>query len=417
MTIDIAQDADPGEHFLHFPDPSGNALLLGFVVSDNNELLEKEPNDREETAQEVALPLTINGRIAEPGDRDRFRIKVNPDDDLTFSIVARGVGSKMTDPYVALSRAGGDLVGVGDDGCQQILGKDEECPSYFSSVGRKRKLDPEVSNRFVSKSANDADAAGEYIVQVGDMSMRGGEENNYRLTVRKRTPDFQMGITMAQISASRGAPAKVPVVLLRREGFRGKVEVRATNLPPGWTGRPLILEGDEDSGTLEIVQEQSAVATASIEIVGTAKIGKIELTHVAQLVPYLAEDGFGYVEAPVLKVPVSFVAPALYALALEPVKRGATFDLHKPEPVELNVTIKRAAGFQLPVTIMGESLPAGISLRASEAATGEKAQVSLIADPRLAKPGIYRVALRGTAEVAGELITDLSQSFRIEVRQ
>lgn len=417
MNIDIAKDAGLGEHFLSFPDPSGNTILLCFVVSDDNEVLEKEPNGKEEIAQEISPPVTINGRIAEPGDRDRFRIKVNQDDDLTFSVSARSLGSQMTDPHLAVSRAGGDLVGIADDRCQQILGREDGCPAYFGSVGRKERLDPEASHRFVSRSANDADAAGEYILHMSDMSVRGGEESGYRLTVRKRWPNFLVGITAARVSAALGSPAKVPVVVLRQEGFRGKVRLQVANLPAAWTARPLVLEGDEETGSLEILQEKSEPATASVKIVATAKIGEAEISHIARLAPHLAEDGFGYIEAPISRVPISFVAPARYTIAIEQPKGGAVFDLKKLAPVELQVTINRAEGFQAPVMIAGEALPPGISLRTSDPVAGEKSQVTLVADPSVAKPGSYRITLRGVADVAGEQIVDVSQSFRLEVRQ
>src|SRR4030095_13670640 len=85
--------------------------------------------------------------------------------------------------------------------------------------------------------------------------------NNYRLVVRKETPDFDL------IAMPQGTPPKkdareaqiwscvlrraetvaIKVIALRQDGFKGDISVQAADLPPGVASAELVIAGDKNN--------------------------------------------------------------------------------------------------------------------------------------------------------------------------
>jgi hypothetical protein len=391
LDIRIAEDAEPGLHWLSVPDDSGNAMPLGFWVGDGPELM-----DAGTRPQNVELPVTINGRISKADDRGVFRIKVNQDDEVTFELDARTLGSRMTDPQLILMRAGGEIVTAADERCRK-------CSKFDSTVRRKEMLDPKLTHAFISASANDADAAGEYDAVVIDNSSGESSDRPYRLTIRKKQPYVLIGVSADHVQARAGQAAKVPVAVMREEGFEGDVPVTARGLPPGWTVRPLVISKGSDTGDLEIVRDDGSPSTASIEVASDA------LT--AALPPVVGEDGFGYLERARTKITVSFVESPQFALRIEEQPGGFVIEQKSPVPVEIPVMVERIKGFDASLTFALEDAPDGVSIKSQDAS-----HVWLVADRSSAKPGKYRIALRAAATREGRELTEVSTGFRLQVK-
>jgi len=117
ISIRIDPDAATGVRYLSLLDDSGNTMYLGFAVGEEPEVAEAS-----DKPQRVDLPVTINGRVT-AAEKDSFRIKVNQDDEVTVDLQARGLGSGMIDPQIALVRAEGDLVALSDDRCRACPGR------------------------------------------------------------------------------------------------------------------------------------------------------------------------------------------------------------------------------------------------------------------------------------------------------
>ncbi|MCI0723548.1 MAG: hypothetical protein L0338_32000 [Acidobacteria bacterium] len=416
LSIDVAKDADLGLHHLTFPDDSGNVMTLAFVVSDEPEIVEVEPNGQE--GQAVQLPVIVNGRIDSADDRDNFRFVVDKEEEeLTFVISARGLGSHLTDPYLALVR--GELVANGDDRtCIREAGFRIKCPRFYEQVGTKEKLDPKFSHTFLSAAPNDADALGEYTLQVMDMSMGGGEGYGYRLTIGKKRPAFRMGLLTDHVNAPLGGVAKVPVVVNHEEGFKGDIEITVENLPPGLKAKPLTIGYGTESAALEILDDdrnRRDELAAPIRIAGTAKLDDRVISQVAVLPPVVSESGPAYSEVPRTDLRLSLVRPPLFSLGVAQPPEGFELSLDQGQ-VEIPVTISRVDGFDSALVIEGESLPNGVSLKSAELSPGPtKAQVVLVGDRDSAKPGNYRVGLRAVATLEGREIIEVTSAFRLKI--
>ncbi len=416
LTVDIAPDAELGPRYLTFPDDSGALMPLAFMVSDTPEITESEPNDGLDQGQPVKTPVIVNGRIDRSGDLDNFLFTVDQFDELAFQVDAHGLGSQMTDPNLTLARPDGELKHTGDDRC-------DECPSFFAQVGKKEKLDSKFWHEFQEGNPNDADAAGDYILQLRDNSQRGGPHHTYRLLLRDRRPGFRVGVGAESVTGPLGGMAKVPVMVTSEEGFNGQIEITARDLPPGLTAKPLTLGFGKDSGTLEIWHDPKTLPPGDrgwvrvpLTVVGTARIGDQEVSHEAELPPFYSEDGAGYNEPFRTELALWLVEPALFSIGVEEPFRGFRMDLAKDGRVEVEVDIKREKGFQAPLEFAGIDLPEGVSIAMEGAATEGAVKIVLVGDPDKAPRGKYRIALRASAAHGGKPISEVTRGFGLQIK-
>jgi hypothetical protein len=200
--VEVAADAPVGAHLLRFFNEDGSSAPRIFVVSEQPETLEKEPNDHFKKAQSIApLPATVNGRLNKAGDVDSFAVSLQAGQWLEARLDAYTLGSKMD----ALLRL------VTPDGVQQSWNHD------FVS------LDPRLSWQ--------APSNGTYIIQVmafkypadAEVRLTGGDGCVYRLHLDALAcpPDlFAGGTPECELNNS---PANARVVSLPAT-LRGAIE-------------------------------------------------------------------------------------------------------------------------------------------------------------------------------------------------
>ena len=416
LTVDIEADAPLGAQYLTFPDPSGTLMPLAFSVGDTTELTEKEPNDTLAQSQPITVPVMLNGRIDKPGDRDGVLFTVDQYDEIAFLVDAKGLGSHITDPNLTLARPDGELADRGDDRCKK-------CGQFFNAVRKKEKLDSKFWHYFQSGNPNDADAAGDYVLQLRDNAKRGGPNHTYRLLLRNKAPDFRVGVVNDSVRAPLGGVAKIPVTIRAEEGFKGGVEIRAKGLPPGLSAKPLTLRTDEPSGALEIEHDAASLAPdettgwvqTRIQVVGTAKIADKEVTHHAELPAFYTEEGAGYNEQPRSEVLVSFVEPAKFSLSIEEPFRGFRMDLAKGGRVEVAVDVARAEGFMDALDLLGVEFPPGLQLETGPELEGTLT-ITLVADPAKIEARAHRIAIRASANQDGAEMTEVTRGFTLQVK-
>ena len=102
FTVQIAKEVPLGVHLVRTYTADGASAPRWFVVGEQNELLEKEPNDNARQAQFIeSLPVTVNGQLEKSGDVDSFAIKLAAGQWLVARVEAYGIGSPM-DPTLHL---------------------------------------------------------------------------------------------------------------------------------------------------------------------------------------------------------------------------------------------------------------------------------------------------------------------------
>ena len=348
-----------------------------YAVDALPEATEAEPNDATGEAQQIALPLVVNGRIDKPGDVDTFRFEGQAGQEVLAEVYARRLNSPLDSVLRVLDAAGAE-VGMNDD-----------------------HKDPEfglVTHQADSYLQLQLPADGAYSICVSDAQEHGGEAYAYRLRLGPPQPDFALRATPSSINVPTGRSAPITVHVLRRDGFDGPIDVALVDAPEGFklSGGPI--PAGEDSVDVTFTAPRGAQRQVfAIRLEGHADIGGVAVTR--PMVP--AEDmmqAFLYrhlVPRQEMAVAVTGArgVPAVWrplVLGMKPasptpirIPLGGTAQVQIAAPQALpdrRGTALQAVGFQL-----GNS-PRGVTLRdATVVPTG--VTLTLKADANMALPG------------------------------
>lgn len=203
-------DLPPGLHPIPLPaDLLGRSLTLAL-----DDLPERKANGTERAAQAVELPVTLNGRIAQPGDVAVFRFTGRAGQEIVAEVLARRLQSPL-DPALQLTDAAGRQLAFNDD-----------TPDPASGLN---------THHADSRLQATLPADGDYYLRLRDTQGKGGPEFAYRLRVSAPRPDFALRLVPSALNLRSGASAAVTVHALRRDGFTNEITVALKDAPPGFT--------------------------------------------------------------------------------------------------------------------------------------------------------------------------------------
>ena len=121
--------AETGRHDFRLVAPHGSTINW-FDVSDRKETFEKEPNGDRQHAQEIRLPILLNGTV-KAGDYDYFRFAAEAGHTMTFDVLATRNGSQF-DSVIDLLDENGSLLDYSDD---YYMFKDPHLVHTFTTTG------------------------------------------------------------------------------------------------------------------------------------------------------------------------------------------------------------------------------------------------------------------------------------------
>lgn len=207
VTVDLSR-VGPAADFatVAVPGPAGSLPLL-FAVGDLPETT--EPNGVAEARLEPGT--VINGRIAKPGEVDRYRLAVNPGEEWTIQLEAGGLGtSRLYGRLTAHDAEGNRLASAGDDIPEVAV---------FSAVlrGLRTSSDPFLIVKV-------PEGVRELVVAVEDLVERGGSLFGYRLRARRQAADFLVSLETPYINIPAEGTAGVQVSIQRR-GYLGEIRL------------------------------------------------------------------------------------------------------------------------------------------------------------------------------------------------
>ncbi len=329
------------------------------------EVLDQEPNNTVETAQELTMPTIVNGRIDKPDDCDVFRFDGHGT--LAIEVFGRRGGSPL-DSALTLTDSEGKEVGFNDD--------------------YKDEAEPLITHHADSLLAVDLRGKGPYYLQVTDAQRNGGDDFIYRLYLRRPQPDFDLRVVPSSIIARPGAHVPITVHALRRGQYDDDIELSLVEPPPGFVLTGAKVPRGEGKVQLTLtIPPKAPVEHVILEMDGlspgshrqrrfTRPVIPAESMMQAflwlQIVP--AEQWTVVVTGkPVPKIPLEF-PPTLIELKLgESATVGARLTEKLPLPAEIRVEL--------------QDPPAGISV---EEVTPKEpgVAVKLKADAKLAKAGM-----------------------------
>jgi hypothetical protein len=265
-----AAGANPGVHFLRTSLKDRVSNVLPFVLDEIPERLEAETNNTIKLAQEVTLPIIINGRIDYPDDVDIYQFEGKAKQKIVFEIQARRLDSPL-DSVLKLTRKSGRVIAFNDD--YQDAGAGVNTHNADSYLMLRLPLD------------------GGYCIHVGDAAQSGGEEYAYRLRISAPRPDFALRAVPSSLALRTRGSAVLNVHVMRKDGFDGPIKVSLKDPPAGFSATPVSLVGTQMVARLN-VKTDLAVPTGPVDlcVIGTAKLQTKVATNELVRVAVPAED-------------------------------------------------------------------------------------------------------------------------------
>ena len=194
------------------------------------------------SAQPIDWPVTVNGRIDQPGEGDRYRIAVQPGQHVRIMVDAFYLGSHL-DGYLL----------VYDLAAKKLLAKNDD---------QRYRGNPDPALTFEVPATTR-----EVIVELRDTRGYGGVEFPYRMTIERGGPDFYLWLGKPQnpytaehvgwykmdpsdtLNMPIGREIKYPVSVRRKakqeptytgpvQDYQGPIRLRALQVPRGVTIKP-----------------------------------------------------------------------------------------------------------------------------------------------------------------------------------
>jgi Concanavalin A-like lectin/glucanases superfamily len=186
----------------------GGLLLsnpLPFAKDTLPECFEKEPNSQLKTAQKVALPVIINGRIDLTSKKDLFQFEGRSNTVVVAEVTARRLNSPL-DSIIKLTDTEGKILAMNDDREDEAAGiNTHHADSYIAYTLPKD---------------------GTYVIHLTDTQNKGGEDYNYRLRISEPLPDFDLRLVPSMVTIKSNSTATLKVYALRRDGFTNAISFR-----------------------------------------------------------------------------------------------------------------------------------------------------------------------------------------------
>lgn len=318
-----------------------------------------DDNNSPDTAQSVEIECGINGWIERQSDIDCYAFDAKKGERFSFEVIARRQQSAL-DSHLRILNQQGKQLQVNDD----------------LRIGKRNFADSWVEGWT-------APADGKYIIEIRDLHLRGGPEFVYFLKATRAAPYFELYADTDKTQLTPGTSGVLFVRVVRKNGFKGQVQLHVDGLPDKVTahcGRILADKGQDGCIVLTAARDAPAAIT-NITVSGKAIPGQGEDADdiplaIATAYQETYQPGGGRGHWPVQMQTVSVAAPSdIRAVKL------STYEITlKPgESAKIDVTIQRAEGFDKNVTldviykhlngVYGDSLPKGVTVDAKNSKT------------------------------------------------
>jgi hypothetical protein len=191
--------------------PGSPALPVPFAVGDDPEVNAPAGDAA------ISVPVTINARLAEARQVDRYTIRVPPSRAMTFRIQARELGTSKLMAVITVRDEKGTVLGRSGD---------EPLAEDLYNVNQSRTAGDPVLRLQPPAGVN------QVTVTVEDLALRGGPNYAYRLNVQPIAQDFRVILNSAFVNVPAEGSVAVPVTV-QRQGFDDEIQLRVANAPKG----------------------------------------------------------------------------------------------------------------------------------------------------------------------------------------
>lgn len=358
QTATVTAPSGVGTHVVELPLQIGEQSTnpVPVVVSDLPLVTEaSDENNTAETGMPVSVPCGISGRIGSEADIDCFRFTAQKGERFSFEVLAREYQSEL-DSNLRILNADGKRLTENDD------------------IRRFRRT---FADSTIENWAAPAD--GEYVIEIRDLHLRGGDTFPYFIQVTRAEPTFDLYLDTDKTQVFPGSCGVVFVNVVRKNGFQDTIQLAAENVPTGMIAHCGRILPGRDSGCIVFQAHETAEPEmANIRITGTATTGDDEqkITRVAAPYQETYQPGGGRGQWP-----VNWHTVAVGVTADVPRVSLSTYDISlKPgESKRIEVTLERADGFEKNVQLdlqfrhlnstYADPLPKGVSIDSKNSQT------------------------------------------------
>ncbi|MBL8827499.1 MAG: serine protease [Planctomycetaceae bacterium] len=378
-------------------------------------LTEREPNNDRAQVQKISLPCDIAGSFYPAADVDTFEFSAKKGEEWWVEVASERFGLP-TDASIIVQHVSGS----GDNEQLTDVAEFTDIPSPVKVSSNGYAYDGPPYNAgspdILAKLVIQQD--GVHRLQVSDQfgGTRSDPRNIYRLVIRKASPDFSLvawGLHMELRNGDRnalskplalrgGATMSLEVVVVRRDGFEGDIELAMTDLPPGVTAEGLKIPAGKTRGIMVVTASEKAPrGIASAKLVGRATINGATVERPCRLasMAWPVVDSSAEIPYPRLlaDVPVSVSGYEFAPLTVSTAKKDLV-EVAANAKVTIPLTLTRRSEFSgatLKLRVFGagfEGAPAfDVPL------TADKAEATLDLATLKPTPGDYKIAFYGSA--------------------
>jgi hypothetical protein len=191
--------------------PDSPALPVPFAVGDDPEVSAPVGDGP------ISVPVTINARLDDVGQVDRFTLRVPSSRAMTFRIQARELGTSKLMAVITVFDEQGKVLGRSGD---------EPLAEDLYNVNQSRTAGDPVLRLQPPAGVN------QVTVTVEDLARRGGPGYAYRLNVQPVAQDFRVILNVPFVNVPAGGSVAVPVTV-QRQGFEDEIQLQVANVPKG----------------------------------------------------------------------------------------------------------------------------------------------------------------------------------------
>jgi hypothetical protein len=250
-------DRDPGLTTL----PGRFINTVPFAIDEFPACRERKPNNSAETAQALAMPVIVDGRISAPGQRAVFKFQGRTGEPIVAEVLARRLDSPL-DSLLRLTDVSGRQLAINDD---------------FEDKGSG--LNTHHADSYLMTSLP---AEGTYFLHLSDTQGRGGPDFAYRLRLSEPRPDFALRIVPSSLTVRAGRSVPLTVFALRRDGFTNAINLVLEGAPDGFAlGNARIPAGVDKTQLILKAPPQAIERPVALTIAGRASIAGKSVQHIA----------------------------------------------------------------------------------------------------------------------------------------
>ena len=263
---------DGFEYRIKGPGGTSNPIFLSFATE--KVVLEKENNDKQESAEDVPAPCEVAGRIDKRGDADWYTFTAKKGEVFWIELFADRMGSSSI--FTLLVR---------NPATKQDLANLEDSVETLSTTQLYTRHGDPLPFKFVAPSD------GKFLVRVGciESNFFYGPRATYRLRIGSEKPDFRV-VVMPPSNISPHATVigadgfySLDVFVHRMDGYNGPITLTCEGLPAGVTCPPQTIGSNSRSGALVLSAAANAAPfTGTFKVKAAAKINGKDLVREAR---------------------------------------------------------------------------------------------------------------------------------------